>query len=250
MTPKILFFGTPVAAVPSLQTLNEHYDVVSVITQPDRPKGRSGTPAPPPIKVVADDLGLAVAQPVTRAELADAVNLAGSVEVGVVVAYGQILRPEVLASPRTGLLNGHFSLLPRWRGAAPVARAIMAGDTMTGVTIMQLDEGLDTGPIVTAQAVDIGPGENTGELTARLADLSARLLTDTIPLYLDGSVAPIEQVEEGATYASKITSKDRRIDVDSQPEAIVKPCEGSLLNARGDLGDRRRTSQDLRCSRC
>ena len=238
---RILFFGTPASAVPSLRVLNEHYQVVSVVTQPDRPKGRSGTPSPPPIKVTAGELDLQVAQPTTRAELAEAVKLTGLVDVGVVVAYGQILRPEVLEVPRMGLVNGHFSLLPRWRGAAPVARAIMAGDTMTGVTIMRLDEGLDTGPILTAQAVDVGADENTGTLTARLADLSARLLTDTIPHYLEGTIAAIDQVEEGATYATKITSEDRRIDLDSLPEVIVdhvralSPTPGATLGIDGDV---------------
>lgn len=235
----IVFFGTPVAATPSLKALSELFEMVSVITQPDRPKGRSGTPSPPPVKILAEELGLPVAQPTNRAELADAVRLAGRTDVGVVVAYGRILRPEVLAGPRMGMLNGHFSLLPRWRGAAPVARAIMDGDTMTGVTIMKLDEGLDTGPILTAQAVDIGPDENTGTVTGRLADLSARLLTDTIPPYLEGSILPIDQVEEGATYASKVTSADRRIDLDWLPEVVVNhvralaPSPGATLEIDG-----------------
>jgi methionyl-tRNA formyltransferase len=159
---RVVFLGTPQAAVPALEVLGAAHDVGLVITQPDRPRGRSGTPQSPPVKESATALGLEVSQPTRPGDIASVMDEAGPFDVGVVVAYGRILRPEVLALPEHGLLNVHFSLLPRWRGAAPVARALMAGDEMTGVTIIKLDEGLDTGPVLTAQAVDIPPEDDAG----------------------------------------------------------------------------------------
>ena len=208
---RIVFLGTPDAAIPALATLTREFDVGLVLTQPDRPRGRSGTPTAPPIKMFALDAELTVAQPSTSAELVSAVEAAGDFDVGVVVAYGRILRSELLALPTSGFLNLHFSLLPRWRGAAPVQRALMAGDTMSGVTVIKIDEGLDTGPVLTAQAVDILPDENGGELTGRLADLGARLIVRVLPGYLDGSVVPVDQTEEGTTYADKISIDDRMV---------------------------------------
>ena len=208
---RIVFLGTPDAAIPALATLTEEFDVGLVLTQPDRPRGRSGTPTAPPVKMFALDAELTVAQPSTSAELVSAVEAAGAFDVGVVVAYGRILRSELLALPTSGFLNLHFSLLPRWRGAAPVQRALMAGDTMSGVTVIKIDEGLDTGPVLTAQAVDIFPDENGGELTGRLADLGARLIVTVLPGYLDGSVVPVDQTEEGTTYADKISTDDRMV---------------------------------------
>src|SRR5690606_39699141 len=140
------------------------------------------------------------------ADVCDALEAVGEFDLGDVVAYGRLLRPEVLALPVRGVLNVHFSLLPRWRGAAPVARALMAGDTMTGVTIIRLDEGLDTGPVLTAQLVDIHPSEDAGTLTDRLARLGARLLVSVIPGYLSGEVVPVPQTDDGVTYAEKITA--------------------------------------------
>jgi methionyl-tRNA formyltransferase len=120
-----------------------------------------------------------------------------------------ILKAGALAAPGRGILNIHFSLLPRWRGAAPVARALMAGDSMSGVTIIKLDEGLDTGPVLTAQAVDVREEESAGELTGRLAVLGARLIRSALPSYLDGDLVPVPQVDEGSTYAAKLTAEDR-----------------------------------------
>jgi methionyl-tRNA formyltransferase len=209
---RVVFLGTPQAAVPTLELLDENHDVGLVITQPDRPKGRSKRPVPPPVKETAIGSGLKVRQPTSRDELAQAVADSGPFDVGVVVAYGRILRPEVLEAPAHGLLNVHFSLLPRWRGAAPVPRALMAGDPMTGVTIMKLDEGLDTGPIITAQAIDIPEHDNAGTLTQRLAALGARLLIEALPRYLTGEMQPVPQSDEGMLYAHKIEGEERRID--------------------------------------
>jgi methionyl-tRNA formyltransferase len=164
--------------------------------------------------VEAERLGLNVVQPTSHDELKQALQSAGVLDVGVVVAYGRILKPEALAIPGAGMLNVHFSLLPRWRGAAPVNRALMAGDPMTGVTIFRLDEGLDTGPILTAQAVDIDDEETAGELTSRLAVLGARLIAGVMPSYLGGTREPVSQSDEGLTYASKIEPHERVIRVD------------------------------------
>lgn len=207
---RVLFMGTPEAAVPSLKALCSRFEV-SVITQPDQPVGRSKSLAAPSVKVVASSLGLSVSQPASAAELEDVVTGEGKYDIGVVVAYGRLLRSPILRAPAHGILNVHFSLLPRWRGAAPVNRAIMAGDTMTGVTIIKIDEGLDTGPVLTAQAVDIGRQENAGELTARLADLGGRLIASVIEPYLSGAMQPVPQSDDGLTYASKIENADRPI---------------------------------------
>lgn len=223
---RVVFFGTPRAAVPTLELLSRDHDVDLVITQPDRPKGRSNKPVPPPVKEFSAAQPLLVHQPDSREDLAEAVAKHGPFDVGVVVAYGRILRPEVLDAPNHGLLNVHFSLLPRWRGAAPVARALMAGDAMTGVTIMKLDQGLDTGPVLTAQAIDIPREDDAGELTDRLAHVGARLLVDTLPRYLSSEIDPVPQTNEGVTYADKITSVDRPIDPEGHTAAAVARVRG------------------------
>jgi len=154
-----------------------------------------------------------VIQPSSGEEIRLALESAQAIDLAVVVAYGRLIRPDVLSIPAYGMLNVHFSLLPRWRGAAPVARALLAGDPMTGVSIIRLDEGLDTGPVLTAQAVDIGPEETAGELTERLAVLGGRLVTEVIPGYLAGSVIPVAQSDEGLTDAAKLVASDRPLDV-------------------------------------
>jgi methionyl-tRNA formyltransferase len=222
----VVFFGTPLAAVPTLQALEGAHDVGLVVTQPDRPRGRSKKPMPPPVKEWALEHGLPVAQPDTLEELFGMMGESGPFDVGVVVAYGRILRPEVLEAPEHGLVNVHFSLLPRWRGAAPVSRALMAGDEMTGVSIMRLDEGLDTGPIITAQAVDIQADDDAGTLTEKLAHVGARLLLDVLPRYLRGEALPVPQSDDGATYADKIDSGERPIDVTGSARAIVDKVRG------------------------
>lgn len=237
---RLVFLGTPQAAVPTLEELDSRFEVGLVITQPDRPKGRSRTPMPPPVKEAGARLGLPVAQPETGGELYDALEAGGPFDVGVVVAYGRILRPAVLNSPAMGHLNVHFSLLPRWRGAAPVERALMAGDAMTGVSIIKLDEGLDTGAVLTAQAIDIKPSENGGQLTERLAHLGARLVASVLAEYVAGEVDPVPQVDEGVTYAEKITPADRPLDLSASPEECVNkvralaPDPAATLEIDGD----------------
>lgn len=223
---RIVFFGTPLSAVPSLEALDERYDIGLVISQPDRPRGRSKEPMPPPVKLAAETLGADLVQPTTTEGLARAVSGAGPFDLGVVVAYGRLLRPEILEAPQAGVLNVHFSLLPRWRGAAPVARALMAGDTMTGITIIRLDEGLDTGPVLTAQALDIADDEDAGRLTDRLSHVGARLLAGVIDRYVDGQVQPVQQVEEGVTYAEKIEASDRPIDISGTAVSAIARIRG------------------------
>jgi methionyl-tRNA formyltransferase len=223
---RVVFLGTPQAAVPTLESLAAEHDVALIITQPDRPRGRSGTPQAPPVKEAASARGLEVSQPTKSGDIASLIDAAGPFDVGVVVAYGRILRPEALALPERGLLNIHFSLLPRWRGAAPVARALMAGDEMTGVTIIKLDEGLDTGPVLTAQAVDIPPDDDAGALTDRLAHLGARLLLEVLPRYLAGDLEPVPQTDDGVVYADKIEKEERPIAPDTAAPAVVAKVRG------------------------
>jgi len=237
---RTVFLGTPAAAVPTLQALAQSCDVALVVSQPDRPKGRSGQPRPSAIANKAAELGLVVAKPESRSALQDALTAVAPLDLGVVVAFGQILGPEVLSLPSRGFLNVHFSLLPRWRGAAPVARAIEAGDTMSGVTIIELDEGLDTGPVLTAQAIDIDPDETAGALTERLAHLGASLVGQVIPAYMSGEAVPVDQVEEGATYAEKVTSEDRPLKTTGEPSDFVNkvralaPSPGATLELDGE----------------
>lgn len=218
---RIVFLGTPDAAVPTLEAVASSHEVGAVITRPDRPRGRSSRPMPSPVKSSASALGLAVFQPSSPEELLDVIETQGPFDLGVVVAYGVLLRPVVIKLPAAGFLNVHFSLLPRWRGAAPVARALMAGDEMTGVTIIRIDEGLDTGPVLTAQAVDIGPGDSGGELTDRLAHLGARLIVESIEMYLGDRLHPVKQANEGATYAPKLVSSDRPLSTEMSVREIV-----------------------------
>lgn len=222
----VVFLGTPESAVPTLETIAAEHEIRRVITQPDRPKGRSKKPQPPAVKTAAGKLQFDVAQPGSSAELLEALEEVAPIDVGVVVAYGRIIRPQALRVPDHGFLNLHFSLLPRWRGAAPVARALLAGDPMTGVTIMKLDEGLDTGPVLTAQAVDVGTEENAGDLTGRLARMGARLLHDSIEPYLRGDLVPISQTDEGVTYAKKLEHDDRPIQPSDDAISAVNRVRG------------------------
>lgn len=223
---RIVFLGTPQAAVPTLSALIDEYEVSCVITQPDRARGRSGKPAPSPVKEVARRSGLSVAQPESGDALLSSLRGQPVFDLGVVVAYGRVLTREMLRIPKRGLLNVHFSLLPRWRGAAPVPRAILAGDIMSGVSIIKLDEGLDTGPVLTAQAIDIGVDENAGQFTERLAAIGARLLMKVLPAYLSGDIEPAEQSSDGVTYAAKLSAEDRPLDLTLGRTEIINRVRG------------------------
>ena len=214
MSTKIVFMGTPDFAVPALKALiKSEYHLVGVVTQPNRPQGRGKKLAPPPVKAVAETAGVTVLQPRTlKAEEALADLAALEPDLIVVAAFGQILRENVLALPPHGCLNVHASLLPRWRGAAPVAAAIRAGDAETGVTIMQMDAGLDTGPMLARRAIPIRPDHNRNTLTAELAELGVTLLLETLPGWLAGKIEPQPQDDNLATLAPRLKKEEGVID--------------------------------------
>lgn len=219
---KIVFAGTPEFAVPPLAALvQSRHEVVGVLTQPDRPAGRGRQLMASAVKEFATARGLPIAQPATlRTAEGRGALAAWQPEVMVVVAYGLILPPEALAIPRYGCLNIHASLLPRWRGAAPVQRAILEGDRDTGVTIMQMDAGLDTGPILLQRSVDISATDDTTTVLAALAALGAPVLLEALDGIEKGTIVPIPQSAEGATYAKKIDKDEARIDWQQSAIAI------------------------------
>lgn len=210
---QIVFMGTPDFAVPSLERLAARYPVVGVVTQPDRPAGRGKALTAPPVKVAAERLGLPLIQPGRLREPEAMAQLtAWAPDLVVVAAFGQILRAAVLDLPHHGCLNVHASLLPRHRGAAPIAAAILAGDAQTGITIMKMDVGLDTGPLVSQRGIPILATDTSGSLAARLAQVGAELLLETLPRYLDGDALPQAQDEQLATYAPQLKKEDGRLD--------------------------------------
>ena len=208
---KIIFMGTPDFAAPVLDALHQTHDIVAVYCQPPRPAGRGKADRPSPVQARAEALGLPVQHPVSlRSEDAAKTFAAHGADVAVVVAYGLILPQAVLDAPRLGCLNIHASLLPRWRGAAPIHRAIMAGDTETGVCIMQMDAGLDTGAVLLREAVSIGLEETTAGLHDRLSALGARMIVDALTRLQD--LTPEPQSAAGITYAAKIDKAEARVD--------------------------------------
>ncbi len=219
---RAVFFGTPEPAIASLEALVEIADVVGVVTRPDAPRGRSKQLHPSPVAEVAARLALPIFKPGHGSEIPGIMSGLGSLDVGVVVAFGMMLSSEVLALPRAGLVNVHFSLLPRWRGAAPVERAILAGDQVTGVSIMSMDAGLDTGPVIATASVGIDPEMSAGDLTARLASDGAVLLSEVLPAWIDGEIEPVEQDDSLATYAHKLTTAESRLDLSEPAEQVLR----------------------------
>ncbi len=237
---RIAFLGTPEVAVPSLDALvaTDDIEIAAVLCNPDRPRGRRGRPQPPPVKVAADAHGLEVWQPNRPREVLDDLR-ALDLDACAVVAYGALLPADVLAAGGRGFVNLHFSLLPRWRGAAPVQHTLRAGDEVTGVTTFVLDEGMDTGPVLRRVEVPVAPRERTGALLTRLAVLGAPVLVDSLAALHAGEV-PEPQPAEGATLAPKITPDDVRIDL-SRPAVEVDrlvrsadPAPGAHTTFRGE----------------
>ncbi|GGD48692.1 methionyl-tRNA formyltransferase [Pseudoxanthomonas indica] len=219
---RIVFAGTPAFAVPSLGAAHARNEVVAVYTQPDRPAGRGRGLTASPVKLDAVQRGIPVLQPLSlrKASTQQALR-ALQPDLMIVVAYGLILPQAVLDIPRFGCWNVHASLLPRWRGAAPIQRAIEAGDSHTGVCLMQMEAGLDTGPVLLSQSLAIGENETGGQLHDRLAELGARVLADGLGL-LRAGIRPVaqRQPEEGAVYASKLEKHEARLDW-SQPAELL-----------------------------
>lgn len=232
--------GSPAFAVPTLRMLSDQYPVIGVVTQPDRPAGRGRILTPPPVKVLAQELGVPLIQPEKlREPEAQAKLQAWAPDLIVVTAFGQILRKSVLELPQYGCINVHASLLPRWRGAAPIQAAILAGDRQTGATIMRMDAGVDTGPVFAQQALDILPEDTEETLGERLSEAGAALLIQTLPGYLEGSLQPRPQPEEGATYAAMLSKEDGRLDFSQPADALARrvrafnPWPGAFFDWQG-----------------
>ena len=240
--PRIVFMGSPEFALPALSLLAASYEIAGVVTQPDRPAGRGREPKAPPVKLLAEKLGLPVIQP---ERLKDAQTMAQLQAWGpdliVVAAYGQILRPAVLELAQLGCINIHGSLLPRWRGAAPVQAAILNGDSETGVTIMRMDPGVDTGPILSQRSLPILPDDTAGSLGKRMAELGASLLIETLPAYLKGRCIPQTQDDSQATYAPMIKKGDGELDFSQPAESLARrvrafnPWPGAYIPWQGQL---------------
>ena len=239
---RLVFLGNDLWSVPSLEALAAHpgLDVAAVITNPPRPAGRGSRLTPTAVADAARALGIEVLEVdgVRQGTGFDAIRVAAP-DALVVVAYGELLSPEVLTLPRLGAVNVHFSLLPRWRGASPVQHAILAGDLRTGVTLMQMDAGLDTGPILASATQDVLPTDDAGSLGVRLSTIGAELLSNTLPAYGSGEVKPRPQPDQGVTHAPKLGSADRVVAWDQAAQAVVArvralaPDPGARTNFRG-----------------
>jgi methionyl-tRNA formyltransferase len=213
VSARIAFAGTPQFAVPTLEALvASGADVDLVLTQPDRPAGRGRQVAASPVKLAAQQRGLRVVQPQTLRRPFALEDLGPAPDLLVVVAYGLLLPPEMLSWPRLGCVNLHASLLPRWRGAAPIQHALLARDATTGVSLMRIERGLDTGAVYLQRSTPIGARETAGELHDRLAKLAADVLADALPALLAGEISPAPQPEADATHAPKIAKADAVLD--------------------------------------
>jgi methionyl-tRNA formyltransferase len=237
---RIVFMGSPDFAVPSLEALVKEYHLVGVVTQPDRPAGRGRNLVPPAVRDAALRLGLPIMQP-EKLRLSEAMLQlqAWAPDLIVVAAFGQILRPDVLDLPRYGCINVHGSLLPRGRGAAPIQASILAGDQETGITIMKMDPGVDTGPILSQRILPIAPDETSGTLFTKMAPLGAELLLETLPRYLSGELVPQPQPGLGATYAPMLKKEDGLLDFAQSAIALerrvraMSPWPGAFFEWQG-----------------
>jgi len=241
--PRIVFAGTPEFALLSLRALvDAGYEVVAVYTQPDRPSGRGQRLSASPVKSYALEQGLTVMQPQTFRDPGVAAQLAAlRPDLMVVAAYGLILPQTILDIPTNGCLNVHASLLPRWRGAAPIQAAILADDRETGISLMQMSAGLDCGAVYSTRAVAIGKAETAGELHDRLAIVGGQLLVADLPKILDGEIVAVAQDESRACYAAKISKQDAELDWSKPAEELQRrvraynPAPGAFFVAAGDV---------------
>jgi methionyl-tRNA formyltransferase len=238
---RIVFFGSPDFAVPSLAAVAEHHEVVAVVTQPDRPAGRGAKLQPPAVKVVATGLGIPVLQPAKLRDGVVARELASlASDLFVVVAYGRILPPDLLAVPRLGPWNVHASILPKFRGAAPIQWAVLRGETETGVAIMRMEEGLDTGPIAALSREPIFVTDTAGTLASRLAPLGARLLVETLPRIAARTVSLQEQDHAAATLAPPLSKVHGQLDFRQSAHQVsaqargVDPWPGATVLLEGE----------------
>jgi len=241
---RVAFMGSPPFAAVCLRAIAKQCEVVLAVAQPDKRAGRGRHLAAPAVKITAQELGIPVAQPVSlkgdaRSQFCDLLRGCRP-DVLVVVAYGKILPQEILDIPRLGSYNVHASLLPRHRGAAPIQWAIIEGDSTTGVCIMQMDAGLDTGPVVSRASLDIGETETSGELFERLAEVGASLMVKTLPQIQDGSVTPVAQDHAHSTYARMLTKDDGVLDFRQSASAVsarargVDPWPGAQARRNGE----------------
>jgi len=238
---RLAFMGTPDFAVPALEALiAAGHDVAAVYTQPPRPAGRGHRPRPSPVQSAAERRGLAVRTPARLKDAATQEAFAAlGLDAAVVAAYGLILPRPVLDAPRLGCVNIHASLLPRWRGAAPIQRAILEGDAESGVTIMRMEPGLDTGPMLLREAVPIGPDATAGDLHDALAALGARLIGPALAGLADGTLKPQPQPAAGVTYAAKIAPEDGRMTFEDAGRELARvralaPRPGCWIEHEGE----------------
>src|SRR3954469_1885153 len=241
MALSLACIGTPDFAFPTrAELLAQGHDIVAVYSQPPRPKGRGMALEPSPLQQFAQKAGLPIRHPVSLKGEADQAEFAAlDLDAAIVVAYGLLLPRPILQAPRLGCFNLHASLLPRWRGAAPIQRAVMAGDDETGVMVMQMEEGLDTGPVLMAERVKIGR-KTSGELAAELSRLGADLMVRALGALERGAVTPQPQAEDGVTYAKKITKDEARIDWSksaAEIDAMIRglaPSPGAFTEVKGE----------------
>lgn len=213
MNIKVVFMGSPDFALPILRELSKQYQVIGVVTQPDQPAGRGLSLTPPPVKLFAQELGIPTIQPQRMKDPEIMAQLdAWAPDLIVVAAFGKILRANVLDLAPYGCINVHASLLPRWRGAAPIQATILHGDIQTGISIMKMDPGIDTGPILSQRTMDIDPDETPETLSPKLAKIGGILLIETLPKYLSGDLIPLPQEEAEATYAPMLKKEDGVLD--------------------------------------
>lgn len=234
--------GSPDFSLPTLRALAEVYKVVGVVTQPDRVSGRGRELRPPPVKPLAQELDIPVIQPekLRQPEAMEQLRL-WNPDLIVVAAFGQILKKDVLYLPRFGCINVHASLLPRWRGAAPINAAILHGDEETGITIIKMDVGLDTGPMLTQRSIPLTREDTAGSVFEKLSQLGADLLIETLPDYLSGKIEPVPQPEEGMTYAPMLKKEEGRLDFTHPADELERrvrafhPWPGAFMDFDGTL---------------